>query len=95
MNYNFVEIQNPATGESIITEEHSDELFNEGFTKLVRYVPNHEVDIFKLDAQREESTLRRMDESASDPIMKLKSSFDEMYNTHDSETYHYKPMEIY
>ena len=41
MNYNFVEIQNPATGESIITEEHSDELFNEGFTKLVRYVPNH------------------------------------------------------
>ena len=63
-NFNFVEICNPTTGHSKVVADHSDQHFFEGYTQLVRYVPNHEVDIFEQDAVAEEDYLRRLAESA-------------------------------
>ena len=53
-NFNFVEICNPTTGHSKVVADHSDQHFFEGYTQLVRYVPNHEVDVFEQDAVAEE-----------------------------------------
>ena len=64
---NAVEILNPNTGETRIVPDHSQHLFLEGFTKLVRHVPNHEVDFSEMEAQRQEEQLIEMAESASDP----------------------------
>ena len=72
---NAVEIQNPNTGETRIVPDHSQHLFLEGFTKLVRHVPNHEVDFAEMEAQLQEQQLIRMAESASDPY-RAKSSDD-------------------
>ena len=65
-NYNYVEILNPTTGHAKIVDEHSDQEFFEGYTKLVRYVPNHEIDIFEQDALREEKHLIEMANSPTD-----------------------------
>lgn len=67
---NAVEIQNPNTGETRIVPDHTQHLFLEGFTKLVRHVPTHEVDFAEMEAQLQEQNLIEMAESASDPYIK-------------------------
>ena len=67
---NAVEVLNPNTGETRIVPDHSQHLFLEGFTKLVRHVPNHEIDFSEMEAQLQEQQLIEMAESASDPYRK-------------------------
>ena len=64
--YNFVELLNPTTGHTIIADDHSDTHFWNGYTKLVRYVPNHEIDVVEQDALREEEHLMEMANSPTD-----------------------------
>jgi len=66
--FNYVEIHNPTTNHSKIVSEHSDQHFFEGYTQLVRYVPNHEIDIFEQDAVAEDDYLRHLAESADSDI---------------------------
>ena len=62
--FNYVEILNPTTNHTKVVADHSDQHFFEGYTQLVRYVPNHEVDVFEQDAVADEDYLRRLAESA-------------------------------
>ena len=84
-NFNFVEILNPTTNHSKIVADHSDQHFFEGYTKLVRYVPNHEVDIFEQDAVAEEDYLRHLAESANSEVDLSEDPFeqcDDVYYDH-------------
>jgi len=84
-NFNFVEILNPTTNHSKIVADHSDQHFFEGYTKLVRYVPNHEVDIFEQDAVAEEDYLRHLAESADTEVDTSEDHFeqcDDVYHNH-------------
>jgi hypothetical protein len=67
--YNYVELLNPTTGHSIIADDHSDTHFFNGYTQLVRYVPNHEVDVFEQDAIREDDYLAHLAESPTDGVV--------------------------
>lgn len=92
MTYNFVEIFNPSTQHTIIVDEHSSYHFNNGYTKFVRYVPNHEIDIFEQDAIREEQRLEELANSADDNL----EDGDEWFETGGhGEVYHWRPVEIY
>lgn len=86
--YNYVELLNPTTGHTIIADDHSDTHFFNGYTQLVRYVPNHEIDIFKQDAIREDDLLNHMANSSIEDMQ------DEV-ELHDGESYHYQPPTIY
>ena len=83
--FNFVEILNPTTNHSKVVADHSDQHFFEGYTKLVRYVPNHEVDIFEQDAVAEEDYLRHLAESANSEVDLSEDPFeqcDDVYYDH-------------
>ena len=41
--HDFIELHNPDTGHSMVAQEHTDELFFQGY-RFVRYVPNSQVD---------------------------------------------------
>ena len=86
MNYNFVEIHNPTTNHSKIVADHSDQHFFEGYTQLLRYVPNHEVDIYEQDAVAEEDYLRHLAESAdTEIVLDAEDDFeqcDDVYHNH-------------
>ena len=92
--YNYVEILNPTTGHTLIAADHSDTHFFNGYTQLVRYVPNHEVDIFLQDAIAEEEHLQAMANSATDNVQdtqqfKGNDSFNasDSYFTRESKIY--------
>ena len=83
--FNFVEILNPTTNHSKVVADHSDQHFFEGYTQLVRYVPNHEVDIFEQDAVAEEDYLRHLAESADTEVDTSEDHFestDDVYHDH-------------
>ena len=92
MNYNFVEIHNPTTGNTIVVDDHSEYHFNNGYTQFVRYVPNHEIDIFEQDAIREEQRIEELANSADDNL----EDEDGWHETGGhGEVYHWRPVEIY
>ena len=84
--FNFVEILNPTTNHSKVVADHSDQHFFEGYTQLVRYVPNHEVDHLRCQAAvlAEEDYLRHLAESADTEVV-LDDDFeqcDDVYHDH-------------
>jgi hypothetical protein len=87
MSYQYIEVTNKS-GISKIVEDLSDDLFNEGY-RFIRYVPNSEVDIYELDAQREEDTLLKMAGSSNDPCYWLNDDME------SSDSYFSAPLEIY
>lgn len=87
MSYQYIEVTNKS-GISKIVEDLSDDLFNEGY-RFIRYVPNSEVDIYELDAQREEDTLLKMAGSSNDPCYWLTDDME------SSDSYFSAPLEIY
>ena len=89
-NFNYVEILNPTTNHSKIVADHSDQHFFEGYTQLVRYVPNHEVDIFEQDAVAEEDYLRHLAESADTEVVQ-----DEEFEQCDDVYHDHRRVEIY
>ena len=98
-NFNFVEIHNPTTNHSKIVADHSDQHFFEGYTRLVRYVPNHEIDIFEQDAIADEDYLQALANSA-DPDAEIPSnaqhSFEQQEDTPTDDDYHNtRQVEIY
>ena len=83
--YNFVELLNPTTGHTKVVDDHSDQHFFAGYTRLVRYVPNHEVDIFEQDAVREEDYLAHLAESADSEVSHDEDVFEQcndVYHDH-------------
>ena len=92
MSKDFVEIHNPTTKHTIVVDDHSAYHFNNGYTIFIRYVPNHEIDIFQQDAIREEQRIAQLAESADDNLIDA----DEWTETGgDGEVYHWRPNEIY
>lgn len=90
--FNFVEILNPTTNHSKIVADHSDQHFLDGYTKLVRYVPNHEVDIFEQDAIAEEDYLNYLSMSVDDGVVVDDGRSDEQHN---GEGYYYEPPKVW
>ena len=88
MTYQYMEVTNYNTHDSKTVEELSDDLFDQGY-RFVRYVSNKEVDIFEMDAQREEDTLLRMANSSNDPCYWVTDDME------TSDSYFAAPLEIY
>ena len=88
MAYQYIEVTNYNTHDSKTVEELSDDLFDQGY-RFVRYVPNSEVDIYELDAQREEDLLLKMAGSSNDPCYWLTDDME------SSDSYFSAPLEIY
>ena len=88
MAYQYIEVTNYNTHDSKTVEELSDDLFDQGY-RFVRYVPNSEVDIYELDAQREEDLLLKMAGSSNDPYYWLNDDME------SSDSYFSAPLEIY
>ena len=88
MAYQYIEVTNYNTHDSKTVEELDDDLFDQGY-RFVRYVPNSEVDIYELDAQREEDLLLKMAGSSNDPCYWLTDDME------SSDSYFSAPLEIY
>ena len=86
--FNYMEVVNQDTGHMQVVNELTDELFDNGY-RFVQYVPNSQVDILEMDAQREEDTLERMANSANDPCYWVQD------NVMASDPIHTAPLEIY
>lgn len=87
--HDFVKIKNPNTGEEIIVSEHTDELFFNGFTKFVCYVPNSQVDYPEVYAQEQDAELERLLNSPSDPMIRITEE------RISGESMYYQPIEIW
>lgn len=87
--HDFVKIRNPRTGEEIIVEEHSDELFWEGFTQLVGHIPNSQVDYPEVYARQQDAADERLLNSATDPMIRVTEE------RISGESMYHQPVEIW
>jgi len=93
---NFMEVLNHNTGHLKVTDELSDDLFNQGY-RFYRYCDNKTIDILELDAVAEESRLKRMAESASDPCYwsQVQVESGKCASDNASDPIYHAPLEIY
>ena len=87
--HEFVKLRNPSSGEEIIVSEHTDELFFNGFTKLVCYVPNSQVDYPEIYASEQDAADERLLNSASDPMIRITEE------RISGESMYHQPVEIW
>ena len=86
----YIQLMHKSTYKVIVVEEHTDLLFHQGY-RFVRYLPVSQVDIPELYAQQHEESIEFLQHN----MVSIKSNHDEMYNTHDGESYYYQPIPIY
>ncbi|WBF78122.1 hypothetical protein MEP402_gp02 [Methylophilales phage MEP402] len=86
--HDFVELHNADTGHSMIAEEHTDELFFQGY-RFVRYVPNSQVDYPEVYAQQQDEADERLKNSASDPMIRVTEE------RISGESMYHQPVEIW
>ena len=87
--HEFVKLRNPSSGEEIIVSEHTDELFFKGFTKLVCYVPNSQVDYPEIYASEQDAADERLLNSATDPMIRITEE------RISGESMYHQPVEIW
>lgn len=86
--HDFVELHNADTGHSMIAEEHTDELFHQGY-RFVRYVPNSQVNYPEVYASQQDEANERLKNSASDPMIRVTEE------RISGESMYHQPVEIW
>ena len=86
--HDFVELHNADTGHSMIAEEHTDQLFFEGY-RFVGYVPNSQVDFPEVYAKQQEDADERLANCASDPMIRVTEE------RISGESMYHQPVEIW
>jgi len=95
---NFMEVINHDTNQIKVVDELTNELFNQGY-RFLQYIPNSMVDIYEIDAQKEEDTLLRLRDGSIPRELAIAEGTHPYTDIKDlssaGESYFWTPMEIY